>query len=86
MQHVVRDGPADKAGLRGNEQRVEVDGTPLPTGGDIIVALGGLAVRDMDDLIVHLSEKAVGQSVTLTIVRDGEEQNVEVTLGERPGS
>jgi S1-C subfamily serine protease len=85
LRQVVPDGPADRAGLRGSQRQVEDDGSPLTTGGDIIVALNGLAVRDMDDLISHLSETAVGQSVTLTIVRDGVQERVEVTPRERPG-
>jgi 2-alkenal reductase len=86
LQQVVPGGPADSAGLRGSTGRIEEDDTPLISSGDIIVALDGLAVGDMDDLIVLLSEKTVGQTITLTFVRDGEEQSLEVTLGERPGS
>ena len=84
LRRVVPDGPADRAGLQGSGQQIVVDGLPRLTGGDIIVALNGLAVRDMDDLIIRLSETLVGQRVTLTIVRDDEEQSVEVTLEERP--
>jgi S1-C subfamily serine protease len=84
VQVVVEDGPADQAGLRGNDQQVEWDGTALPAGGDIITAIDGAEVRDMDDLVVHLAEKAVGQPVTLDINRGGERQSVEVILAERP--
>ena len=38
----------------------------------------------MDDLIVYLAEAAVGQTVTLDIIREGERQSVEVILEERP--
>ncbi len=84
IQVVVGEGPADRAGLRGNDQQVELDGSRLPTGGDIIVALDGLETRDMDDLIIYLAEKVVGQSVMLDIIRGNERQSIEVILAERP--
>jgi S1-C subfamily serine protease len=84
VQEVVPGGPAEKAGLRGSDQQEEFEGTPLAAGGDIIVAIGGVAVQDMDDLIVYLADTGVGQTVTLTVLRDGEEQSVDVVLEERP--
>ncbi len=86
LQRVVSEGPADRAGLRGNDQQVEIDGTLVPTGGDIIVAIDGVELGDMDDLIVYLAETTVGQTVTLEILREGERQSVELTLEERPES
>jgi S1-C subfamily serine protease len=84
VRDAVDDGPADKAGLRGSERQIEFEGALLITGGDIIVALNGEAVQDMDDLITSLSGAAVGQTVTLTVLRDGEEMRIELTLEERP--
>jgi 2-alkenal reductase len=84
LRSLVSDGPAAKAGLRGNNREVEFEGTSLPTGGDIIIGIDGERIRDMDDLIVFLSVKTVGQTVILEIIRDGEEQSVLVTLEERP--
>jgi 2-alkenal reductase len=84
VQAVVEDGPADKAGLEESDREVEFEGGLLGAGGDVIVAIDDVAVRDMDELIVYLSDASVGQTVTLTVLRDGEEQTVEVTLEERP--
>ena len=56
----------------------------ITAGGDIIVAVDDESVQSMDDLIVYLADRAVGQTVTLTLVRDQEEQLVSVTLQERP--
>ncbi|UCC64423.1 MAG: PDZ domain-containing protein, partial [Anaerolineae bacterium] len=84
VQSVVENGPADKFGLLGSDRQVEFEGTLLDAGGDVIVALDGVALQDMDDLIVHLAETRVGQVVTLTVLRDGAERTVEVTLEERP--
>ena len=84
LQQVVPGGPADQAALRGSDQLLESEGSMLTSGGDVVLALDGVQVRDMDDLIVLLAEKGVGQTVTITILRDGQEQSVDVTLGERP--
>ena len=84
VRDVIPGGPSDKAALRASDEVIEVEGALLSTGGDIIVALDGAAVQDMDDLTTHLSETTVGQTVALTIVREGEEQRIEVTLEERP--
>jgi C-terminal processing protease CtpA/Prc len=43
----------------------------MTTDGDIIVAIGDVSVQDMDDLIVYLADKSVGERVTLTVLRDG---------------
>jgi len=84
LQEVVPEGPANRAGLRGNDQQTEIDGRLLPTGGDIIVAIDDVELWDMDDLIVYLAETTVGQTVTLDILREGERQSVDLILEERP--
>ena len=76
---------ADQAGLRSGNREVEVMGTTVNAGGDIIVAIDGYKLRDFDDLIAYLvRETEVGQEVTLTVIRDGEELEIPVMLGERP--
>ena len=52
--------------------------------GDVITALGDADVESYGDLLGALRDQQPGDTVTLTIVRDGEEQTLEVTLGERP--
>jgi 2-alkenal reductase len=86
VQTVVQGGPAAKAGLQGGNRQVSFDGTFLTTGGDIIVAIDGKAVQDMDNLIVYLTDKTVGQKVALTVLRNGVKRTIEVTLVERPAS
>ena len=86
VQAVVQGGPADKAGLKGGSRQTSFEGTLMTTDGDIIVAIDDAAVQEMDDLIVYLAEKSVGQRVTLTVLRDGRRQRIQVTLGERPAS
>lgn len=86
VQTAFQDGPAGLAGLRGGGQEREVEGTfrIVRIGGDIIVQIDGQSVEGMDDLITYLETRQVGQQVVLTIVRDGDERQVEVTLEERP--
>jgi S1-C subfamily serine protease len=82
---VVADGPADKAGISGSSQQVTIDGFDIQVGGDVITAIDEQIINNMDDLIAFLSANTeVGQSVTLTVLRDGEEQQIEVNLEARP--
>jgi 2-alkenal reductase len=83
---VVEGGPSERAGLRGGSREVDVEsyGEPVPAGGDIVVAIDDVAVGGMDDIITYLQRMRVGQTVTLTVIRDGEQIAIEVVLGERP--
>lgn len=85
VQDVVPGGPADKAGLRGSQRQVEIDGQQVRVGGDVIVAINDQPVKEMDDLIAYLaSSTRVGEKATLTIMRDGAEEKISVTLEARP--
>jgi 2-alkenal reductase len=78
--------PAERAGLRGGDRREDYGGLPLLLGGDIITAVNGEPVRDGNELISYLElETSVGDTVTMTVVREGQEQQLEMTLGARPG-
>ncbi len=84
---VVPGGPSAEAGLRGSEREVTVEGFTARVGGDVVTALNGEAVNSMDDLITQLARNGqVGQTITLTILRDGQEQQVELLLRARPAS
>jgi 2-alkenal reductase len=78
-------GPAEKAGLRGGSRQVVVAGITMLAGGDIVVAIDGNEVRRFDDLINYLATSTgVGDTVALTIYRNGVEEEIRVTLEERP--
>ncbi|MFB5614909.1 MAG: S1C family serine protease, partial [Candidatus Nitrosomaritimum yanchengensis] len=82
---VVPDSPAEKAGLRGSEKVVEVEGVEYTIGGDIILSVDGKEVRKISDILIHLQRaKAVGDDLVLEILRDGRTSNFTLTLGERP--
>jgi S1-C subfamily serine protease len=75
---VTPDAPADDAGLIPANR---TDGK----GGDLIVAIEGQVVENTEALIAYLVFKSkVGQSVDLTVIRDGETINLPMTLGTRP--
>jgi 2-alkenal reductase len=85
ISRVLRDGPAAKAGLKGGNRRIEVDGRIVTRGGDVIVAIGGRPVTNKDDVARLLIRRhEAGDSVMFTIIRDGRRQRVRVTLAERP--
>jgi S1-C subfamily serine protease len=77
--------PAEKAGLHGSNSETTVDGEKVPIGGDVIIAVDGNPVTKMDDVIAYLADNTtVGQKVTLTILRNGKQQDIQVTLEARP--
>ena len=82
---VVPNSPAERAGLRGATRVAQVDGAQLPVGGDVVTAVDGTPVDSMGDVIVYLiKSKRPGDSMTLTVLRDGQVQMITVALGERP--
>ncbi len=83
IAEVISGSPADKAGLRGGTR--EVTGINSLVGGDVIIAIEDEEIKDFDDLISFLSRRGtVGETVTVTIIRNLKIQTVEVTLGARP--
>jgi len=85
ISEVIPGSPAARAGLRAGTETAVVRGVAVPTNSDIIVAINGLIIRDIDDLVAYLVENtSPGDTVTLTIVREGQTLDVDVTLGVRP--
>ena len=82
---VYRDGPAHKADLHGADQEVRIGNYIVRAGGDIISAVNGTPVGSMEELTLYLESKTrVGDTLSLTIWRDDQEQQVAITVGERP--
>jgi 2-alkenal reductase len=78
VTRLVLDGPADRAGIQAYNRA-------SGQAGDLIVAIDDQEVRDGSDLIGYLVfETAVGQTVQLTVIRDGETITVPLTLDARP--
>jgi S1-C subfamily serine protease len=81
VDSIVKDGPADKAGIHGST----TDQYSKKHGGDIITAIDGHAVTKIDDLISYLEEHVpVGNSVTFTVHRNGQSLDLKTTLTPRP--
>ena len=82
---VVEDSPASEAGLIGSDKTIEVEGRDYPVGGDIILAVDGIDVRKIDDILIHLQRvKIIGDEMVLEILRDDRTTNVTIILQERP--
>jgi 2-alkenal reductase len=82
---VMANSPADEAGLQPGDEVVMSNGEELAIDGDIITAIDDTPVRDSDDIIGYLQlNTAVGDRLTLTVVRDGETLEVPLTLEARP--
>ena len=87
VNQVTSGSPADKAGLHGSDQQTTINGQQAQVGGDVIIAIDNQPVKTFDDLVSYLaSSTQVNQTVTLTILRNGQQQTVQVTLAARPKS
>jgi putative serine protease PepD len=84
ISEVVRGGPADRAGLKGGNQRVQVGNMIVIVGGDIVVKVDQHDVKTNDELIRYFREKKPGDTILLHVFRNGKFEGVEVTLGEKP--
>jgi S1-C subfamily serine protease len=60
-------------------------GIAVPVGGDVIIAVNGEPVLDFADLLETVAFSEPGDTLDLTVLRDGREIHVSVTLEERPG-
>ena len=69
----------------GSDKIIEEDGIQYAIGGDIILAVDGIDVRKIDDILIHLQRvKSVGDEMILEILRDGRTTNATIILQERP--
>jgi 2-alkenal reductase len=84
VQGVSPDGPSDHAGLQAGDHRERFQDSGYVVGGDVIVSVGGHAVREEDDVAKALVQLAPGTHVDLVVMRDGKRKTLRVKLGERP--
>ena len=81
IDNLVRSSPADLAGLNGSN----INQYGEKRGGDIVTAVDGKQILKMEDLISYLElNKAVNENATLSVYRDGEIIDKQVTLKSRP--
>ncbi|HXH81509.1 MAG TPA: trypsin-like peptidase domain-containing protein [Candidatus Tectomicrobia bacterium] len=85
LVEIVFDGsPADRAGIRGGNLSIVVQGEEYLLGGDIVTAIQGAPIRSHQDYVSKVRTLRVGQRVKLTIAREGQLREVTLTVGERP--
>ena len=84
IARVVAGGPADEAGLRGSDQKIRFQGQQVDAGGDVITSIDGQKIVGETDLPELITRYDPGDTVDVGIIRDGDQQTVQVTLGERP--
>ncbi|HEX6893774.1 MAG TPA: trypsin-like peptidase domain-containing protein [Bryobacteraceae bacterium] len=82
IQEVENGSAAARAGLRGGRQTVQIGNVQLLVGGDLITAIDGRPVDREDAISRALSRKRAGDTLELTIFRNGRTMNVRVKLGE----
>ena len=84
VQDVEDGSPAEDAGIQAGDDQLTFQGRPVPTGGDVIVAVDGRPLTLHSDLADVISSMSAGEKVRLQLLRDGKRRTVEVTLGRRP--
>ena len=85
LVEIVYDGsPAERAGVRGGNLSVVVQGEEYLVGGDILTAIDGTSVRSHQDYLAKVKTLRPGQRVRITILRDGQRHELSLTVAERP--
>jgi S1-C subfamily serine protease len=83
VSEVTPDGPAEKAGIRGGDEKV-IEGIAVPMG-DVITEIEGDPVSSSEDVIEVVNSVKPGERLLMTVVTPGEkERRVKVTVGTRP--
>jgi S1-C subfamily serine protease len=84
VQQVVKDGPADKAGLEAGDTSATINGQEVRLGGDIITEANGKKVKSMEELVEQIQDSKPGDKLELKFLRGGDEKTADVTLGTQP--
>jgi 2-alkenal reductase len=86
IDEVVENSPAARAGLQGSTGRRQISGQTVPVGGDVILGADGEPIGDFTGLLTTVAFKQPGETVELTVLRDGRQRQVTVELAQRPAS
>jgi S1-C subfamily serine protease len=86
VEQVSPGSPAAKAGIKGGSKTVTVQGEQFVTGGDVIVKVDNTDIQSADDLIAYLGTKRPGDTIKVTVERNGATQELSVTLAQRPSN
>jgi serine protease Do len=84
---VTPNSPASKAGIQGSTKTVTIAGQQVQVGGDVIIDINGNPIKSFNDLVDYiLVQTNVAQTITMTIIRNGSQTSVQLTLEARPSS
>jgi len=83
---LVTGATAEKAGLKGPTNEVQIGRYVIPIGGDIIVGIDGQKISSRDDLDRALNNKNVGDTVQVEVMRGKGRTTLTVQLAELPRS
>jgi S1-C subfamily serine protease len=86
VQQVEEGGPAAAAGIQGATTAATVEGAEFGLGGDIITAVDGESIADLEALVEKVEDGHAGEAVELTVIREGQTTTVSVKLAERPAT
>jgi S1-C subfamily serine protease len=85
IMNVVEDGPADKAGIRAGDRNATLNGVKYRLGGDVITGINGTEISGIDQVHNYLSENTrPGDRIVITVIRDGQQAEIPLTLEPRP--
>jgi S1-C subfamily serine protease len=86
VEKVEKHTAADKAGLKGGDTQVVVEGESYQIGGDIIVGVNGKSVTAYEQLRDAIAQRKPGDTLRLELYSNGTKKSVSVRLGTRPGA
>jgi S1-C subfamily serine protease len=70
-------------GFHGGGGQTFILGSYLKLGGDVIIGINGARIANTDDLLSYLEQHTLpGQTVNFTIIRNGQQQTIQVTIGQ----
>ena len=82
IERAIPGGPAAQAGIHGGTRSVLAGMRELRIGGDVLVAINGKPITSQSELNVWINRSKPGDTVTVTVIRDGKKMDVPVKLAE----
>lgn len=80
IDQLAQEGPAAQAGLQGTSEVLQNGGLSIPVGGDVVIQANGNPLNDTSDLLAEIAYSQPGETIKLTILRDGEQIQIEALL------
>ena len=86
VSRVIAGGNADKSGIEGGAERVRYGRNFIFLGGDIITEIDGRAIESISDFFGALESTKPGETVTVSVIRNGRARDFEIVLSDRPAN